>query len=387
MLHINTNIRILFTKKLPSVVSILVLGLSTSIAPFVSSGVVFSQSLSDLKSKASELESLIAENKSKADGLSTQVETLKGKIAELDADITATQNKINETEKKINDLKDQLVKTQAELDRQREILRSNLKQLYKTTGATSVELLFASDDFSSFINKQEYLDQLKNGIKTSLDSVMTLKKQLETTKAEQEQLQTGQLQQKKDLESSKVERTDLLTKTQGDETKYRSMVDEMQKQQQEINRQIAAAATHVDYSGTGSYPWADVAGDSWWWLGDYGSDPWGMGYRQCVSYAAWKVASSGRFMPTNWTNGRGNAANWVNLTAEDRANGISVSRTPGRGDVAIWASGSYGHAAYVEDVYDNGTMLISQYNYDFNGNYSSMVLPSSRWDLNFVHFP
>jgi surface antigen len=383
-----TKTKMLITRRLVPLATAFVMLCSTSAlqSAFVPQ-LVRAQNIDDLKNQASELETMIAQNKATADGLTAQVETLKGKIAELDADIISTQNKIDATEKRIAELNGQLVKTQADLDRQREILKSNLKQLYKTTGATSVELLFASDDFSSFINKQEYLDQLKNGIKTSLDSVIALKKQLETTKTEQEELQTGQLQQKKDLEATKTERTDLLTKTQGDESKYRAIVEEMQKQQQEINRQIAAAATRVTYTGTGSYPWADVGGDSWWWLGDYGSDPWGMGYRQCVSYTAWKVASSGRFMPTNWTNGRGNAGNWPNLNAEDRANGITVDRTPHPGDVAIWSSGSYGHAAYVEEVYGNGTMLISQYNYDFDGRYSSMVLPSSRWDLKFVHFP
>lgn len=46
-----------------------------------------------------------------------------------------------------------------------------------------------------------------------------------------------------------------------------------------------------------------------------------------------------------------------------------------QGDVAIWSSGPYGHAMFVEDVYDNGTIFIVKYNFNFDGRYSEMVIP------------
>jgi surface antigen len=89
-------------------------------------------------------------------------------------------------------------------------------------------------------------------------------------------------------------------------------------------------------------------------------------------------------MPTSWINGRGNAAHWVSSAQED---GIPVDQTPHKGDVAILLIGYFGHAMYVEDVYDNGTMRVSQYNYNYDGNYSQMTMPSYRSDMYFIHFP
>lgn len=371
--------------RLSLITSTLVLFSGSFIVPFVASTqLAFSQSASDLRNQSNSLQAQIDANKATAEGLSVQVNTLQGKIAELDADIATTQGKITETEQKIAALKEDLIKTEAELERQKGILRSNLKQLYKTTGATSVELLFASNDFSSFVNKQEYLDQLKNGVKTSLDNMIVLKKELEAKKAEQEVLQQGLELRKKDLEDSRSQRNDLLVQTQGEEAKYQSIVADLQAQQKEINRKIAALSTSISYAGTGSYPWANVAEGYWNAFDDFGSDPWSMGYRQCVSYTAWKVASTGRNMPSDWNNGAGNAINWPRNAREI---GIPVDQTPHPGDVAILMIGFYGHAMYVEDVYNNGTMRVSQYNFSYDGRYSEMTMTSYRSDMYFIHFP
>jgi len=371
--------------RLSIIVSVAVLFVGSFAVPFVSSTrMALSQSASDLRNQSNNLQAQIDANKATAEGLTVEVNTLQGKIAELDEDINTTQGKISETEQKIAVLRDDLIKTEAELERQKGILRSNLKQLYKTTGATSVELIFASDDFSSFINEQEYLDELKNGVKSSLDNMIVLKKDLEAKKAEQEVLQQGLELRKKDLEDSRIERSSLLTQTQGEEVKYQAIVADLQAQQKEINRKISALSTSINYAGTGSYPWANVAEGYWTPLADFGSDPWSMGYRQCVSYTAWKVASTGRYMPRDWNNGAGNAINWPRNAREI---GIPVDQTPQPGDIAILMIGYYGHAMYVEDVYSNGTMRISQYNLNWDGRYSEMTMASYRSDMYFIHFP
>lgn len=122
-----------------------------------------------------------------------------------------------------------------------------------------------------------------------------------------------------------------------------------------------------------NYPWANSSYYS------NSPDTWGMYKRQCVSYAAWKVASSGRVMP--YWGGRGNASNWDNNA---RASGIPVDSNPRVGDVAVENSGYYGHVMFVEEVYQNGSILVSQYNADGAGNYS--VETVSTAGLLFIHF-
>jgi surface antigen len=65
--------------------------------------------------------------------------------------------------------------------------------------------------------------------------------------------------------------------------------------------------------------------------------------------------------------------------------GIPVDGNPRVGDVAISMSGYYGHAMYVEAVYNDGTIYVSQYNYGVAGEYSEMRISSAG--LRFIHFP
>ena len=106
-------------------------------------------------------------------------------------------------------------------------------------------------------------------------------------------------------------------------------------------------------------------------------DNWGMYNRECVSYTAWKVASTGRFMPY----GFGDANRWPK--AAERA-GIPVDSQPRAGDVAIRYDNKFGHSMYVESVNHDGTINVSQYNMNSSGGYSTATVQSNG--LVFIHF-
>ena len=101
--------------------------------------------------------------------------------------------------------------------------------------------------------------------------------------------------------------------------------------------------------------------------------------RECVSYTAFRVAASGRYMP--YWGGHGNANQWPDSA---RAAGIPVDGNPQVGDVAISMAGPYGHAMYVEAV-GGGKVRVSQYNYGSPaGTYSEMTISAAG--LYFIHF-
>jgi surface antigen len=83
----------------------------------------------------------------------------------------------------------------------------------------------------------------------------------------------------------------------------------------------------------------------------------------------------------------GNAQDWL---SNARIDGIPYDQNPRVGDVGITQSGPFGHAIYVEQVYDDGRIYISQYNYISGsiapGRYSEAIMnPDSSWY--FIHFP
>ena len=330
----------------------------------------------ELQQQAKDLQAQINANRAKAQELTTQADGYEKKLAEIQLQVDQINAQIQLTDVKIAQLQDQLDKTQKELERQKGLLRASMRALYKKQGASTVELLAASDSFSQFIDQQEYLERLKGNIQVSAEQIISLKQQIENQKAQQEQLQEAQKGQREALNAKHEEQRVILEVTRGQAANYTAAAEELRKQQAAINAQLLAVG-QIDYTQTTSYPWSRYEP---WSFGGCTVDPWGMCVRQCVSYTAWRVAQSGRTMP-NW-GGVGNANQW-----DDNARnaGIPVDGNPRAGDVAISNGGFYGHAMYVESVLPSGQIHVSQYNFELQGRYSEMTINVGA--LVFIHFP
>ena len=153
-------------------------------------------------------------------------------------------------------------------------------------------------------------------------------------------------------------------------------ISELQRQQAIENAKLFGGGAIIKTSRCDIYPqnWCNAPMDSI-------VDTWGMFNRECVSWTAYRVAASGRYMP--YWGGRGNANQWDDNA---RAAGIPVDRSPQVGDVAVSNSGYYGHTMYVEAVHDDGTIAVSQFNHDWGGTYS-FVPKMNIGNLVFIHFP
>src|SRR5690606_30465490 len=127
--------------------------------------------------------------------------------------------------------------------------------------------------------------------------------------------------------------------------------------------------------GGGGYPWGYAPcltgghvqgycnGYMWGYNGNfYNWANGGYAYRNCTDYVAWRVGAPG---------GLGNAKYW-----NDRAPayGYTVSSTPRVGAAAISEVGYYGHVMYVEAVNGDGSIVISDYNRQYTGEYMVTTL-------------
>jgi surface antigen len=125
------------------------------------------------------------------------------------------------------------------------------------------------------------------------------------------------------------------------------------------------------------------------------NDEWGFTKRQCVSFAAFRLAQHGNAISNsdNW----GSALSW-----DDAAKrlGKTVTSTPKVGAIAQWnagesssvysasgakqgtfSAGGYGHVGYVAAVYSDGSVLVEQYNLGGDRSYSSMRMTAPRYIL------
>jgi len=334
----------------------------------------------ELQAQVNALQAQINDGNARAKELAAQADSLKKAIGALDIQIEQANNLIAQTSLKIDELTAKLNATQAELERQKDLLKESMRALYKKGGASTVELLIGSDSFSQFIDSQEYFTRLKSAIQDSTDKVIALKQEIQKQQFEQQELLKVQQAQKDAVAAQRNERQVLLDQTQGDEARYRALVSSLRSQQAEVNKALFAQIQLERGNGNnGGYPYNDYAFS----MIPYGCGPgegpdrWGYCTRQCVSYAAWAVERSGRQAPMYY----GNAKNWVYAAPSSWQ-----YNSPQAGDVGVATGGGFGHVAYVEQVYGNGTMRISQYNAQVSGEYSEATV-SVYFFNKYIRFP
>lgn len=328
------------------------------------------------------LQQQVSQYQDQAAQLHEQADTLQNQVNALAAQKNQLQSQIDLNNAKIAQLSQQITDTQTKIEQQKTFLGNNLVALYLDNSVTPLEVLASSKSISDYIDKQEYRDTVRQQLQDAIATVKKLQADLNNQKKQTEDAVADQQKQRADLAQKEAEQADLLAQTQGQEASYQQLTQ--QKNSQIANLRAQQAAANLKWGGSvnfeaagGGYPamWANAPLDAY-------TDDWGMYTRECVSFAAFKVASSGRYMPY----GMGNAIQWPGAA---RARGIPVDSSPRAGDVAIWPVGYYGHAMYVYSVGGDGSLVIGEYNYDWTGRYSERAISRSTWQaqgFQFIHF-
>lgn len=327
----------------------------------------------------SDCQQQIANDNSTIAGLQSVATSYQDAINKLQAQINSIQQQIAINQAAQASLQTQIDAAQAKLDQQKAGLAQDLKAMYVSGQMSTVEMLATSKSLSSYVDAATYKTAVQNKIQATLVQVTQLQNQLKGQKAQVEQLLATEQTQEAQVAAAQAQQQQLLAYNQSQQDAYNAEVSQNQQKlasliaAQRAANGLTAAYYFIRFPGAiqrdpinGSYPYANwpfsmstapgcVDGD--------GPDQWGYCTRQCVSYAAWAVAYSGRSAPYLW----GNARDWVDAA---RSAGIPVYTTPEPGDVAISTAGYWGHAMYVEQVSGN-QILVSQYNQQLTGQFST----------------
>jgi peptidoglycan DL-endopeptidase CwlO len=350
-----------------------------SIAPSLKQMVLadtFQDQINALNAKNSDARAVVNSLQATAASYQDAIDQLQGQINGLQGSIDA--NKAQQAA-----LQQQIVDAQAQIDVQKAFLASNVKSMYVDGTPTTLEMLATSKDLSDFVDKQEYRTAVQNKLQDTLKKIAELQKELQAKKTQVEQLLAEQTEQQNRLASTQSQQYAMLHYNEKEQADFNAQIKansteimRLRAAQAAANKTLGGGVIAGD-PGHGGYParWDNVAQDSV-------VDSWGMYNRECVSYTAWKVYSTYGHMP--YWGGVGNANQWP---GNARAAGIPTSSTPRAGTVAIWNVGVYGHAMWVEAVNADGSLWISQYNYDYTGHYSEMAISASMArNLTYLYF-
>jgi len=360
----------------------------------VIAGTTFVQA-SHLNGQINELTQDNSENRQEQAVLEVEAANLSDKIARLQSEINGLEQQITENQAKNNAVQAKIVEAEAELAKQKDLLGQNIKQMYLEGDISTLEMLASSKNLSEFVDKQQYRSVIRNKIKETLDKVTALKLELKNQKETLDKLIADQQSMQSKLDVQRAEQAHLLGLNQGQQAAVEqeiasnnSKISELRRQQAAENARLFGTTPGTGANCGGGYPGSAPGPWGTWGCNypiDNTIDNWGMYNRECVSYTAFKVAASGRYMP--YWGGRGNAKQWDDNA---RSAGIPVDANPRVGDVGISNSGYYGHSFYVEQVSSDGSIYISDYNQQFDGRYREYWVSAdtvrSR-GLVFIHFP
>jgi len=321
-----------------------------------------------------QLQAQNSSTRSLVNDLASQAASYQDAIAKLQAQIDGLQAAINANVALQADLQRQINEAQAEIDRQRAVLSADIKAMYVDGTPDTLEMLATSKNLSEFVDKQEYRSRVQNKIQETMQRIAELQKTLQVQKAKVENLLKEQQLQQSQLDTDRAKQQELLAYNEGQRASYNAQISANSQQiaqlriaQAEAIRKMGGSAVIGD-SGDNTYPakWKSAPLDAY-------LDSWGMYTRECVSYTAWKVNEAYGNMP--YWGGIGNANEWVRNA---RNSGIPTSSTPKAGTVGISFWGSYGHAVWVEAV-DGNYVIVSEYNYDWAGNFRRWRYPASTF--------
>ncbi len=341
----------------------------------------YDDKINALKGQVNELQARAGELRQKAN-------TLQNELARLGAEKATIQSQIDLNQAKYESLIVKIKENEQRIADNKDALGATIADMYVDEGITPIEMIASSSNIGDYVDKESYRSSVSDQLQTTIDTIRKLKKELENQKAEVERVLADQKAQREALAAKEAESANLLAQPRGEEAAYQAMSAEKNSEISKLRAQqaaeLAARARSIGggYSSLpgdgsrGGYPskWANAPMNSY-------VDDWGMYSRQCVSYAAFKVAQNYGNMP--YWGGRGNAHEWDDNA---RAAGFKVSSVPAAGTVAILNDGSYGHAAWVESVNADGTINISHYNVGWTGEYAEWYNLNPGYFDSYIYF-
>jgi len=186
----------------------------------------------------------IQQKESEAKSLANQISIFELQIKQSQAEIDATNLTISGLSAAIKEKERSIALEEKEIARQNGILSEYLRQAARNDSGSFLEFLLKNNKFSDFFSDLNYSSNIQSRIQETLGTIKKLKDKLiqektdlESDKAEQEQLRRIQSKQKTALESSKKQKQKLLDQTKGQEKTYQQLLTKAREDLDKIRNQ------------------------------------------------------------------------------------------------------------------------------------------------------
>lgn len=240
----------------------LTLGLMLTISQAVPAGAASRKD--QLKQDKAAAQSQLAAQESKINNLEDQKQTLSAEIDQLDSDLVNIMVEIEILDGELSDKEAQIEQTKADLavaeenkQKQYEAMKKRIQYLYEKGGDDAwAQMLFQASDFTSFLNQAEYVQQMYDSDRNSLEEfketvqqVKDLGDQLDSEKAELEEMnqeyQNRQASMQTQLQEKKATSSDYdaqIAQAQSQAAQYTELIRQQNAEIQKIEEEEKKAA-------------------------------------------------------------------------------------------------------------------------------------------------
>lgn len=203
------------------------------------------EEIENLKKAAQEYQDKIEQYSNKSVSLKNQLSLIDNQIVKLEIDIKTTQLQVDKTKLEVEALAYEIEKEQQEIEAQKANLAEYIKLINLNDQKSNLEILILNDSLSSYFSQINYLEEIQNNIKNSVDRLKLLKETIELQKADKEKQQ----KELEDLKQELVQREEklkhdlrakeiLLLETKSSEIQFERLLVQTKQRQNEIDSDI-----------------------------------------------------------------------------------------------------------------------------------------------------
>lgn len=195
--------------------------------------------------KIADYRSEIKDVQSQASSLKNALAIINLQIAETTAQIEATSNKIDATNLEIAEVTDKIVKTEADIAKQKNVLRTLVADINDLDQRSPLEIALENDNFQEFIDQVQYVSSIQEQSQSTLTKIKQLQADLEVRQAELKTVKStlddllAELDlTKAGLGSQRTQKQQILDETKGQEKTYQKLLTDSQVQEEQLAKEI-----------------------------------------------------------------------------------------------------------------------------------------------------
>jgi peptidoglycan hydrolase CwlO-like protein len=225
--------------------------------------------LQELEAQINQYEGQIASYQRQGSTLNGEIKQLNNKIAKLNLQIQATNLTIAQLNKQITATQSEITVTQADINDKKTAMSGLVQSLYQNDRISLVEVFLKKPRLSDFWSDAQNIALIQDNLRVTVDQIIDLQKQLvdqkeqfQASKADAATARIYQQSQAQEVTNTKSEKSQLLTETKGQESKYQALLKQTQASAAEIRSRIFQLLGGGELSFEEAYQYAKLASNA-----------------------------------------------------------------------------------------------------------------------------